>query len=75
LKLQYDELLLNFAYNLSLRLYTWVMLRARLMEVTKLCTALEPLKAAGTAAMHVSTVLGWLSAGGPLDAAAAAAAG
>jgi len=45
------------------------------MEVTKLCTALEPLKAAGAAANHVSTVLGWLSAGGPLDAAAAAAAG
>jgi exportin-5 len=53
----------------------WVTLRARLMEVTKLCTALEPNAAASSAASRVSTTLAWLAPGAPLDANAASAEG
>jgi len=54
---------------------SWIMLRARCMEVAKLCTTLEPRAAAAAAANHVSTVLGWLAAGGALDASKAVASG
>ena len=53
----------------------WIGLRARLMEVTKLCTALEPAAAAAAMAGSVTAVLGWVQPGGPLDPAKAAAMG
>ena len=53
----------------------WIGLRARLMEVTKLCTALEPAAAAAAMSGSVTAVLGWVQPGGPLDPAKAAAMG
>ena len=51
----------------------WVMLRARLMECAKLCTALEPRAAASAAASHVAGVIAMLAPGAALDPAKAAA--
>lgn len=51
----------------------WVVLRARCMEVAKLCTTLEPCAATAAAANHLSTVLGWLGPGASLDATKACA--
>lgn len=51
----------------------WVMLRARLMECAKLCTALEPRAAAAAAASHVAGVIAMLAPGAALDPAKAAA--
>ena len=45
------------------------------MEVTKLCTALEPAAAAAAMSGSVTAVLGWVQPGGPLDPAKAAAMG
>ena len=50
----------------------WIGLRARLMEVAKLCTALEPVAAATAMAESVTAVLGWVQPGGPLDPSKAA---
>ena len=50
----------------------WIGLRARLMEVAKLCTALEPVASASAMAESVTAVLGWVQPGGPLDPSKAA---
>ena len=48
----------------------WVVLRARLMEVTKLCTFLNPVAAANAAANCVAGTVAMVKLGGALDPAA-----
>ena len=46
---------------------TWVQHRARLMEITKLCTCLVPVAAANAAATRVAQTCALVAAGGALD--------
>ena len=55
----------EFESALELR-ETWVQLRAKWMDVVKLCTALCPTNAANQAAQNTFTVLSWTQPGGPL---------
>ena len=44
----------------------WIQIRARWMDITKLCTALCPSNAANQAAQNTGTVISWTQPGGPL---------